>query len=547
MDDLFEAAERCESLGLIEEAALGFERAAAAGERPADALMRRAILNSGRGDLRAAVSDFERSAAADPANPYPHMRLAQLYVGMGRRISMVEEMRVAAALEPGSVEMRVNLASAYLRAEWRDLAFATARTIPQEVGDWWAQARQDGLRWYRETRDHARDLLRRRRNESLDHNGLLRLAQLFQRLGRLRPARRICRALIADNAEWFLPFRVLADVEARAGGADAALAALAAYRLPPAPPPYVLGDLLEARTTFLNEAGRWDEVMAELHAYPDAERREPVRHTAAVAAFMSGQDAELKAHCLQWMRDYPLAVEAAGFVTLLHAREAARRPAAVEPRAAEVHLMQFWDKPEPPPDVADGMGEWLRLNPGWTRTLFDAPAARAFVAGRCGEDAARAFDLCYHPAMMADVFRIAFLQAAGGLYADADEVCVRPLDGFLPPLAQLELFAPRHGSLPGFVDTQVLGARQGSRILRSVLDEMTANLLQAAQEGRRPLIWEITGPGALTRGVARHLGEGPDGGEDVRLAPLQQVKAFVRTRDLAYKNDPKMNWRIAVG
>ena len=512
--------------------------------RPADALMRKAILNSGRGDLRAAIADFKRAAAAEPENPYPHMQLAQLYTGMGRRLATVEHMRRAADLQPWSMEMQVNLTSAYLRAEWRDLAFASARNVPEEVGDWWAQARQDGVRWFKETRDQARAMLRLRRVEPLDHNGLLRLAQLLQRLGRLGPARRICQALIADNAEWFLPFRVLADIEARDGGPDAALSTLEVYRLPSAPPAYALGDLLEARTTFLNEAGRWDEVMVELDAYPGAERREPVRHTAAVAAFMSGQDAELRAHCLRWMQDYPLAVGAAGFVALLHAREAAHHPVKAEPRPSGVHLMQFWDKPEPPAEVTAGMQDWLRLNPSWTRSLFDAAAARAFVQEHCGNDAARALDLCYHPAMMADVFRIAFLQVAGGLYADADEVCVRPLDGFLPDLGRLELFAPRHGGLPGFVDTPFLGARKDSRVLRHVLNDTVTNLLQATQEGRRPLIWEVTGPGALTRGVARHLAE--DAAGEVRLAPLQQVRAFVRTRDMAYKCDPQMNWRIAV-
>ena len=56
----------------------------------------------------------------------------------------------------------------------------------------------------------------------------------------------------------------------------------------------------------------------------------------------------------------------------------------------------------------------------------------------------------------------------------------------------------------------------------------------------------MTGPGALTRGVARHLA-GNGAAEDVRLVPLQQVRTFVQTRDMAYKLDPRMNWRIAVG
>ena len=365
------------------------------------------------------------------------------------------------------------------------------------------------------------------------------------RVGRLRAARLICEALIADNPDWFLPSRTLADVRARSEGLEAALTQLATYREPPDPPPYLQADLLEARATFLNEAGQWEAVMAELDARPGAERREFVRHTLAVAAFMAGWDSELKAHCIQWMQDYPLAAYAGGFLVLLHAREAARSPLRVAPRSVGVHLAQFWDKPEPPAEVVETMGDWTRLNPGWTRTLFDAAAARRFPLTRYGEDAVRAFDLCYHPAMMADLFRIAFLHAAGGVYADADESCLRPLDGFLPDLSGLEVFAARQPGMPGFVDTPFLGARAGSAILKWVLDDTVGNILQANRESRRPLIWEVTGPGALTRGVARRLAEG-GAEEDIRLVPLQQLRTYVQTRDMAYKCDPQLNWRIAV-
>ncbi len=546
MNDFFEAGEGFERMGLIDQAVDAFEQAAGSGVRVAEALMRKALLDTARGAVRAALRDLERAATADPANPYPHMRLAQLTSGMGRRTATVEHMRRAIAIAPWSMEMQVNLVSAYLRAEWRDAAHAAARAIPADVGDWWAQTRRDGVAWYRESRGEALAALRRRRAEAPDHNGLLYLAKLLLRAGRLSAAKRICERLFADNEGWFLPLRVLADIRLREAGPEAALALLATYRTPPDPPDYLQADLLEARATFLNEAGRWNELVAELDARPEAERREFVRHTAAVAAFMAGRDEALRAHCIQWMRDYPLAANAGAFIVLLHAREAARSPAPVEPRPASVHLAQFWDQPEPPAEVVEVMGEWTRLNPGLTRTLFDKTAARAFVAAHCGDEATRALDLCYHPAMMADVFRIAFLQVSGGLYADADEVCIRPLDGLLPDIDRLELFAPRQVGMPGFVDTPFLGAREGGRILRTVLDDIVANILQAAQEGRRPLIWEVTGPGALTRGVARHLADG-GAAEEVRLVPLQQVRTFVQTRDMAYKLDPRMNWRIAVG
>jgi mannosyltransferase OCH1-like enzyme len=148
--------------------------------------------------------------------------------------------------------------------------------------------------------------------------------------------------------------------------------------------------------------------------------------------------------------------------------------------------------------------------------------------------------------MTADLFRLGFLHVCGGVYADADELCLRPMDSLLPDLAQAEIAAPLAGGFPGYIDNFFLAARAGGEVIGSVLQAAVADILQARRDGRRPDIWQVTGPGALTRGVGRYLVAGERSGSEVALLPMQQYRGHVRTEGgLAYKREPAANWRVA--
>ena len=149
--------------------------------------------------------------------------------------------------------------------------------------------------------------------------------------------------------------------------------------------------------------------------------------------------------------------------------------------------------------------------------------------------------------MKADLFRLGYLFICGGVYVDADEACLRPRDAVVAGVGSAEILAPLAGDFPGYVDNFFIGARRGSVIMQSVLWDAVGNILAASQEGRRPRIWQITGPGALTRAVGRYIGgDSPGRAGAVSLLPAQQYRTFARTdASLSYKRDPAANWRIA--
>ena len=307
---------------------------------------------------------------------------------------------------------------------------------------------------------------------------------------------------------------------------------------------------MEAELHQLHQAGRYVELLDRLAEHAGIPRTERAHDAAVVALYVLDRDEALQLYCVEWMREAPKLATPAAFLALMHARrskaEAASR-AGVEPRASRLHLMQFWNSPEAPADVQETMGSWTRRHPLWSHTVFDAAKAQAFLSEHLGADAAEAFRRCYHPAMMADMFRVAFLSVRGGLYADADELCLHPLEPLLPDVRAVELVAPHSGGIPGFVDNNFFGCRPGSAVMQLTVRAMVEEILLAAQEGRRPDIWQVTGPGALTRGVAQHLGldRGIESGPVV-LLPMQQFRAYVKTEEnLSYKRNPASNWRLA--
>jgi mannosyltransferase OCH1-like enzyme len=160
--------------------------------------------------------------------------------------------------------------------------------------------------------------------------------------------------------------------------------------------------------------------------------------------------------------------------------------------------MQFWDRPEVPPEVAATMQTW-EDTPGFAYRRFDKSGARAFLHDRLGPDWARAFRAARHPAEQADFFRLAFLAVEGGIYADADDCRIGDLAALVRGIGGALLCVEPFGA----VANNFLVAPPGHPVFARAADEACRSLLSRDSGG----IWAKTGPGLLTRSVARYLVE----------------------------------------
>jgi tetratricopeptide (TPR) repeat protein len=129
------------------------------------------------------------------------------------------------------------------------------------------------------------------------------------------------------------------------------------------------------------------------------------------------------------------------------------------------NIAQFWDSADVPADVGALMQSWRDQNPAYQYQLFDDAAAQAFLAKWFPPMVKLAYLRVRQPAQKADIFRLAWLVAQGGVYADADDRCIAPLDALLPEHAGLVLYQEDHGTL----GNNFIAAAKGHKIILHAL------------------------------------------------------------------------------
>jgi mannosyltransferase OCH1-like enzyme len=153
---------------------------------------------------------------------------------------------------------------------------------------------------------------------------------------------------------------------------------------------------------------------------------------------------------------------------------------------------------------------WVRRNPGWVHRLWDEASLRELLGGGRWW---RVYERQPEVVARADVARYALLQRFGGIYADVDTECRRPLD----TLTGESRICVTTYSHPRPAPTRFADATNS--VLASVpahplWDDVLAWLEDDASAGL--FITERTGPAMLSGLLERHA-------EDVRLVRFPQA------------------------
>ena len=190
------------------------------------------------------------------------------------------------------------------------------------------------------------------------------------------------------------------------------------------------------------------------------------------------------------------------------------RPALHSARVIPESIMQFWDSPTPPDDVSRLMRSWREQNPGYSYRCFNDTLALEFLSARYPAPVKLAYLRARQPAQKADIFRLAWLAAEGGIYVDADDRCMAPLGRIIPESAELVLYQEDHATICNNFIAVVPGHPLMARALSMAVDTIN--------EGTGETVWFVTGPALLTRAFAQILVEG--GIEEGALPPGVAVR-----------------------
>ena len=156
-------------------------------------------------------------------------------------------------------------------------------------------------------------------------------------------------------------------------------------------------------------------------------------------------------------------------------------------------FIQYWDHPEPPAVLLERMEGWRQKHTGWSYQRFDRDAAALFMRSTYGTALEEAFLDIRLPAMQADVLRIAFLLACGGLWVDAATTCFSPVETWLDLQAPLLLLRRSHQQHPQVCNGLIYAPAPGHPLLAAAWKSIESSLL--ARTGVK--VYRSFGPGLL--------------------------------------------------
>jgi mannosyltransferase OCH1-like enzyme len=227
-------------------------------------------------------------------------------------------------------------------------------------------------------------------------------------------------------------------------------------------------------------------------------------------------------------------------------------------------IVQFWhDLQQLPGDVQECIASWTRwTSSGFAHRLFDEGSAKAFIGASLDARHEHAFERCYHPAMQADYFRLCYLFVEGGLYVDADDVCVgtdvdwlfddgrlkiQPLcyDVASGTMVAPSVFLGSDAYNPNWIfyfNNNPLIANREHPIIERALRQAT-DLLELADDDVLLEIQATTGPGNLSKSIFE-FGTTCGSVESDLVVLCEWDSLAVSRWPLSYRADAR-NWRLS--
>ncbi len=203
-------------------------------------------------------------------------------------------------------------------------------------------------------------------------------------------------------------------------------------------------------------------------------------------------------------------------------------------------IVQFWDQQPIPAPIKECSDSWPIHNPEYQHKIHNEITAQKFLKQHYGNDFCKAYKKARHPAQKADFFRLALLFYQGGIYADADDRCLKSLEQLFPEKSRLILWQEPLATL----GNNFMASCPGHPVMQIALQSASESLLRGDKES----IWLSTGPGLITRSVAFYIASNwnshPLNNAEIHIMSLSELISTVGIHaKLAYKSTTN-SWLI---
>lgn len=136
---------------------------------------------------------------------------------------------------------------------------------------------------------------------------------------------------------------------------------------------------------------------------------------------------------------------------------------------------------------------WKNLNPGWEYIYHNKEERAEFILAHYPH--LYEYFSCGSGIIQADVWRYCIVLKYGGVYADMDSVCIKPLDYMLKDYKDEDLLADKNSLGPsekeqGYVNNANFAAIKNSKILQNVIKNLYKKILFTKEtENGLPITW----------------------------------------------------------
>lgn len=200
-------------------------------------------------------------------------------------------------------------------------------------------------------------------------------------------------------------------------------------------------------------------------------------------------------------------------------------------------LHQTWRSRALPKALRRCRDSWISRHPAWQHCFYDDEDCRALVRG-CGGRWFEMYECLPTAIQRADLFRYLVIESQGGVYADVDMACYRPIDALIEGAScvlsiEAHLTNTRQRELGYLAPRQlancVLAAAPGHPFLRTLLSRIGS--LDSFVVTSDADVEDSTGPRLLTRAFERL-----DASDQAAIRVLPQVLL------MAPRECPRLPW-----
>lgn len=183
-------------------------------------------------------------------------------------------------------------------------------------------------------------------------------------------------------------------------------------------------------------------------------------------------------------------------------------------------IVQYWDEKNIPNDVKLVMDSWSKS--GIRKVVYDKFSAKEFIDKHGDKWQSTAFDMCIHPAMRADFFRLCYLYDRGGIYIDADDkynnrelgalfnnnklklhpLCYNKNSDSMVNVSEFLFDIKRKSEYIYYVNNDPIIAPPKHPVIRLALERATNNIIN--KKANLKDIQSISGPGNLSASLVQY-------------------------------------------